>query len=361
MSSSDYESQLSYPDYKIACELGYELSKSDFKELTEYSKKVRSEVYYRNELSSCGPFQRSLSNSSSKSNFSSNEDLWIQYLRSFFDSGSNKYSIIFKCVCLIIFRIATPEYVRIKDNENQVLNEIRKRRLASLEVSKILPSEAISLITNNLSLPDSTEIIQKFFIPIAVKDLKTLMHPNWLNDEIINFYFELLRERSKNESKYPRLHIFNTFFYSNLQSKGYSSVKRWTKNVNIFAFDIILIPIHLGIHWCCAEINLKAKSIIYYDSLHNSNSVCLNLLRGYLIEEFQDKIGGNDDTNFDFSNWNLISPKGIPCQQNGYDCGVFACVFAEHRSRDSEFGFTQKDMKYYRKRISFEIIKGKLL
>lgn len=261
-----------------------------------------------------------------------------------------------------MFRITTPEYIRIKDKEVQVQNEIRKRRLAALTKLCSLPDEAYDLIKKNLSLSESTEVIQKFFIPITVRDLKTLKQPNWLNDEVINFYFELLRQRSKDNSKLPRLHIFNTFFYPKLSSKGYESVRRWTKNIDIFSFDMILIPIHLGIHWCCAEINIKSQSIFYYDSLHNNNTICLNWLREYLIEEFKDKkasVGKTDG--FDFLNWSLISPKGIPCQQNGYDCGVFACIFAEYRSRNAEFTFSQKDMNYFRSRISYEIIKGSLL
>lgn len=220
-----------------------------------------------------------------------------------------------------------------------------------------LPNEYKILLETNLSLSDSTQIIQKFCIPITVRDLKTLRPPNWLNDEVINFYFELLSQRSKENSNLPRLHIFNTFFYPKLKSSGYDSVKRWTRKIDIFSYDLILIPIHLGIHWCCAEINFKEKSIFYYDSLHNNNKACLKLLLEYVFEEYKDKKGAV----FDSENWTLFSPKNIPCQQNGYDCGVFTCIFAEYRSRNADFTFSQKNMNYFRDRISYEIIKGLLL
>lgn len=188
-----------------------------------------------------------------------------------------------------------------------------------------------------------------------------MISPNWLNDEVVNFYFELLCQRSKENVSLPRLQIFNTFFYSKLKTSGYASVKRWTRKSDIFSCDMILIPIHLGIHWCCAEINIKERTIFYYDSLHNSNNKCLHLLKDYLVEEHKDKKGTDGSAEFDLSNWIISSPKGIPGQQNGYDCGVFACIFAEYRSRNVEFTFSQKDMKYFRDRISYEIITGRLL
>ena len=255
----------------------------------------------------------------------------------------------------------TPVYDTIKNRELQVQNEIRKRRLESLHKLPIIPNGYKNFIENTLSSFDSTQIIQKFCIPITVKDLKTLRSPNWLNDEVINFYFELICQRSKEKSNYPRLHIFNTFFYPKLKSSGYDSIKRWTRKVDIFAYDMILIPIHLGIHWCCAEINLKEKSIRYYDSLHNSNKTCLKLLLEYLIEEHKDKKATDGIAEFDSENWTLSSPKNIPCQQNGYDCGVFTCIFAEYRSREADFTFSQKNMNYFRDKISYEIIKGALL
>ena len=245
--------------------------------------------------------------------------------------------------------------------EQQALSEIRKRRLEAFSKLRDLPDDVQNIFRNCFASSDSTEIIQKFCIPITVKDLKTLRPPNWLNDEIINFYFELMHQRSKENSNLPKIHIFNTFFYPKLKSNGYAAIKRWTRKVDIFSFEMILIPIHLGIHWCCAEINLKERSITYFDSLHNNNPACLKHLQEYLIEEHKDKKGTDGSSMFDFSNWNLSSPKGIPCQQNGYDCGVFACIFAEYRSRNAEFAFSQKDMNYFRDRISYEIIKGALI
>ncbi|CAG5090246.1 Protein of unknown function [Cotesia congregata] len=48
----------------------------------------------------------------------------------------------------------------------------------------------------------------------------------------------------------------------------------------------------------------------------------------------------------------LDNPKNIPRQYNSYDCGVFACMYAEAVCQGKEiFDFTQKDMKNCRQKI----------
>lgn len=64
----------------------------------------------------------------------------------------------------------------------------------------------------------------------------------------MNFYMGLLVERSKKQG-YPAVYAFNTFFYAKLSSTSHKGVKKWTKGVDIFEHDIILVPIHLRTHW----------------------------------------------------------------------------------------------------------------
>lgn len=59
----------------------------------------------------------------------------------------------------------------------------------------------------------------------------------------------LLVERSA-DPKLPSVNTLNTFFYPKLCSSGYSAVRRWTKKMDIFSKDILLVPVHLGVHWC---------------------------------------------------------------------------------------------------------------
>jgi len=71
----------------------------------------------------------------------------------------------------------------------------------------------------------------------------------------------LLVQRSKQNKDLPSLYAFSTFFYANLAKKGYTSVKRWTKKVDIFAHDLLIIPIHLSMHWCLCVSVVDIRSV----------------------------------------------------------------------------------------------------
>ena len=37
---------------------------------------------------------------------------------------------------------------------------------------------------------------------------------------------------------------------------------------SIFDMDLVIVPLHLDVHWCVAVINMKDKVIEFYDSLN---------------------------------------------------------------------------------------------
>ncbi|CAN9516106.1 unnamed protein product [Ophioblennius macclurei] len=215
------------------------------------------------------------------------------------------------------------------------------------EVSKVLrggsPHEVLS---------------EGFGLSLTRKDLQTLSNLNWLNDEVINFYMNLLVERSKGAGL-PSVNTFNTFFYPKLRSSGYSAVRRWTKKMDVFAKDILLVPVHLGVHWCLAVVDFRKKAIMYFDSMGNNNDEACNVLLDYLEQESRDKKGKDLDT----SGWTLHSKtrSEIPQQMNGSDCGMFTCKYADYITRDKQITFTQRNMPYFRKRMVWELVNHVLL
>ncbi|XP_064597356.1 sentrin-specific protease 1-like [Liolophura sinensis] len=204
--------------------------------------------------------------------------------------------------------------------------------------------------------PGEEVLTEHFKIQIKRRDMNTLAGLNWLNDEIINFYMNLLMERGGKDD-FSKVYAFNTFFYPKMLSSGYSSIRRWTRRTDIFENDYLLIPIHLGMHWCLATVDFTKKEINYYDSMGGRNPQCLNTIRQYLCDESLDK----RKTEFDLTGWTCQEVKGIPEQLNGSDCGMFACKYAEYITRGSEITFTQEHMPYFRRRMVYEILKNKLL
>jgi len=195
-------------------------------------------------------------------------------------------------------------------------------------------------------------------IQITVKDIGTLRGLNWLNDEIINFYLQMIVSRSvANPSKFQPIYACTTFFYPKLKDGGHASVKRWTKKVDIFSHSLILVPVHLGMHWCLATIDIKKKAITYYDSMGGNNTACLRSLAEYVKNEHLAKKGKA----LDMSSWVQVVAKQIPQQMNGSDCGMFTCKFAEYLSRRARITFSQQDMPYFRRRMVYEIVENTLL
>ncbi|XP_062700981.1 sentrin-specific protease 1 isoform X2 [Aedes albopictus] len=206
----------------------------------------------------------------------------------------------------------------------------------------------------------SEVIINKFNISITRNDLATLIGDNWLNDEVINFYMNLLMERSEQRADdgLPRVYAMNTFFIPKLLSAGHAGLKRWTRKVDIFTYDIIPVPVHVGrVHWCMAIIDLRNQVIRYYDSMGTPNNAVLNALEQYLRDESLDK----RKQPFDTSGFVKENMRECPRQMNGSDCGVFSCMFAEHEARNRDIGFTQAHMPYFRQKMVYEISQGRLI
>ncbi|KAI3382861.1 hypothetical protein SNEBB_005430 [Seison nebaliae] len=251
---------------------------------------------------------------------------------------------------------------------NEKKDEERKRKIRLIDnAPKILENKNDFLILSDEFWKESKQIVNGVIIPpkfqvddneILSKDLRTLKNGEWLNDEIINSYLTLICNRSKKKSNLPSCYHFNTFFYTNLRDKGYNSVRRWTRRINVFKFDIIIVPLHLHVHWVLAIIDNRIKTIKIYDSFSGDNTKAGQLLFQYLISEMKDKL----KTDLNKDEWKVhIYPKDVPQQSNSYDCGVFLCKNADFLARDAKLIFNQDHIPYFRTRMCHEIMKKQLL
>lgn len=88
-------------------------------------------------------------------------------------------------------------------------------------------------------------------------DYACLADDTYVNDLIIDFYIQYLYERKLSPVDRERTHIFSTFFYNRLTDnrenesskdrpaeKRHKRVKGWTRKLNIFEKDFIIIPIN---------------------------------------------------------------------------------------------------------------------
>ncbi|TVU20930.1 hypothetical protein EJB05_30536, partial [Eragrostis curvula] len=196
-------------------------------------------------------------------------------------------------------------------------------------------------------------------IVITREILQCLNDKEWLNDEVINLYLDLLKEREQREpNKFLKCHFFSTFFYKKLSSGGYDykAVRRWTTKrklgYNLMECDKIFVPIHKEVHWCLAVINIRDKKFQYLDSLGSMDMKVLRNLARYLVDEVKDKSGQQIDA----LSWKQEGVKNLPLQENGWDCGMFMLKYIDFYSRDMNLIFGQKHMRYFRRRTAKEIL-----
>ena len=197
------------------------------------------------------------------------------------------------------------------------------------------------------------------------KDAATMMPNQWLNDEMVNFTVGAMAAREARRVDVgadgstpgqPRTHFMSTFFTKKLCGEGgqtydYNAVRRWTTRKKLgydaLLCDTIVVPVHQGIHWVLATVELREKRVRLYDSLLGEDHFLLDCLKRWVRDEYEDKKGEAVDT----SGWAAEHPKAIPRQMNGCDCGVFMLKYADYIASGCPLTFTQADMAYFRRRI----------
>ena len=87
---------------------------------------------------------------------------------------------------------------------------------------------------------------------------------------------------------------------------------------HIFKLDRLFIPVNLGRqHWTLIEINMQAKSILYFDSMGDPGTSWTRYTSDYQQADHRNTYKRDFDPGWSHCPW--VSPK----QQNDHDCGVF--------------------------------------
>lgn len=146
------------------------------------------------------------------------------------------------------------------------------------EDKKQLLSKYVRSENNNISTVN--EMVQNVLtypqegrdrISINTEDYLCLATDQYLNDAIIDFYLKYVHLDVLSEEQREKTHVFSTFFYKRLTTltsrhrndkevkltpaqKRHERVKNWTKNVNLFEKEYIIVPINEQSHWYLAII-----------------------------------------------------------------------------------------------------------
>ncbi|XP_052412003.1 sentrin-specific protease 3a [Carassius gibelio] len=185
---------------------------------------------------------------------------------------------------------------------------------------------------------------------LTMDDLSTLYGQNWLNDQVMNMYGDLVMDAAP-----EKVHFFNSFFYDKLRTKGYDGVKRWTKNVDIFQKKFLLIPIHLEVHWSLVCVNVPQRSVTYFDSQRTLNRRCPKHIAKYLQAEAIKR----EQEEF-YTGWKGFFKMNVARQNNDSDCGAFVLQYCKCLALEQPFSFGQQDMPKLRRQMYKELCHCKL-
>ena len=176
---------------------------------------------------------------------------------------------------------------------------------------------------------------------LTVRDLRSVTGRRcWLNDEVMNLYLHLVAKHFTAAG--CSVHAMSSFFYAKLAGDSgiydFTAVQRWTKRVDLFAQDLVLVPINHGnTHWTVVAIRPGQRALLYYDSSRGDDARrVLQHLLTYLRDEHAAKRSA--EAALDVSAWRAVVVRdGSPRQADGCSCGVFAlstaAVLAAHAAR----------------------------
>ncbi|KAL4929663.1 uncharacterized protein BDV17DRAFT_53478 [Aspergillus undulatus] len=96
---------------------------------------------------------------------------------------------------------------------------------------------------------------------VSATDLDRLAPHEFLNDNIIGFYIRFLEDHLQrcDAEVAKRVYFFNSYFFDTLTNSrrrtiNYEGVEKWTRSVDLFSYNYIVVPINEAAHWYLAVI-----------------------------------------------------------------------------------------------------------
>ncbi|XP_065164510.1 uncharacterized protein [Atheta coriaria] len=165
--------------------------------------------------------------------------------------------------------------------EPKILEEINAVEANSI-LLKTCAADVSQAILANSNQQQSSEVRQLLIYPpgkggisINTEDYMCLERDQFLNDAIIDFYLKHMIHQMPEEQR-AKVQVFSTFFYTRLTTKParnlrrahsteldanltpaqkrHARVQKWTKNIDLFEKDFIVVPINENAHWFLAII-----------------------------------------------------------------------------------------------------------
>ena len=249
--------------------------------------------------------------------------------------------------------------------------------------------------------PDDEIVAQVGMDTVQRASIHRLQDRRLLNDELLQLYISLLRQRDLTLCRIDQTrrhsHFFTSFFITQLVGAGadeycFQRVERFHRHVpggDLFELELVFVPVNLtASHWFLVVVFVQEKRIQVYDSIGDSYREYARTMLCYLDDVHKLTKGSPLP---DIENWSLIgTARDTPKQTNGecfnslffflivdchslaasslllcatsqgFDCGVFTLMFADFLSVGRPLLFAQDDMPRCRARIALAILNGSI-
>ena len=158
----------------------------------------------------------------------------------------------------------------MKKNEDEIIDVVDSDDATEENPEARLPSSQMRENFQLFEFPPKSQS-SKYSVTVCLGDLKSLEHEEFLNDIIIDFYLTYLHHQVLPPEDRAGVHMFSTMFYVRLTNtdnklsqnsqkilgqvkmtaaqRRHCNVASWTKNVNIFEKNLLVIPICEHSHW----------------------------------------------------------------------------------------------------------------
>lgn len=207
---------------------------------------------------------------------------------------------------------------------HELVHNCFKKDDGIVEITKFIKKYTLDKLEVKYPNIDQVDVV------IKSTDLLCLREGEFLNDNIISFYLKYIQNELLSKEDRDRTHIFDTFFYEKLTQRAsnkpskdeektnaaerrYLRVKNWTRNVNIFKKDFLIIPINKNNHWYLAIICYPyldepqyQKNEVTSENLKENAGSNSSFLSCFSNEQSQDKKNDPVIPRIDTSNLNLV-------------------------------------------------------
>ncbi|OXA62810.1 Sentrin-specific protease 6 [Folsomia candida] len=160
-------------------------------------------------------------------------------------------------------------------SSNRVVSSGKSKLHEQLSSTSVSTAEnTVVLASSQVDCSENKTLLSYQGISVLQMDVLCLADEQFLNDSILDFWLRYIEHELLSPEDRARTYIFSTFFYKRLTTrpkkrpnsaieedptlsaseKRHSRVKRWTKNVDIFEKDFLIIPINESLHWFLAVI-----------------------------------------------------------------------------------------------------------